>query len=530
VQVTTATTGNDIDADGYTFSIDGGADRAIGADESVTVSSIDPGSHTVQLQGLAANCAVSGQNPVTVSVTAGATGQASFSVTCTALTGDLEVTTATTGADLDDQYSVTIDDGSGQSSQSIGVNDVFTFADLAPGDYSVELTDVATNCSVSGNNPRTVTVSESSTAQTTFNVSCTALTGNLDVITSTTGVELDADGYAFTVDGGAPQAIGLNETVPVASLPVGDHDVELTGVAMNCSVSGSNPVTVGVPSEGTGTATFNVSCSAPANQLVFVTERGGNREIYIMNGDGSGPVNLSNNLAEDNFPDVSPDGTQIVFMTDRDGNNEIYVMGIDGSSPVRLTNSAGSEIMPTWSPDGSKIAFTRVHSASDRDVWVMNADGTGAVNLSNDAVDSEQPTWAPDGSQIAFRTNRDGNNEIYVMNADGSNQTNISNHPDWDGGPSWSPDGALIAFDTNRDGNFEVYVMAAADGSNQVNLTNNPALDGGSANRWTPDSRLITFRSERDGNEEIYTMNADGTNQQNRSGDPAQDRAATWVP
>src|SRR5205807_1032935 len=47
-------------------------------------SSIDAGSHTVTLSGVAGNCSVSGGNSKSVNVTAGGTAQASFSITCTA--------------------------------------------------------------------------------------------------------------------------------------------------------------------------------------------------------------------------------------------------------------------------------------------------------------------------------------------------------------------------------------------------------------------------------------------------------------
>jgi TolB protein len=62
------------------------------------------------------------------------------------------------------------------------------------------------------------------------------------------------------------------------------------------------------------------------------------------------------------------------------------------------------------------------------------------------------------------------------MNADGSNDYPLPGIGQINEDPAWSPDGTKIVFQSNRDGNWEIYVMDA-DGSNQQRLTINPAGD-----------------------------------------------------
>ena len=145
-------------------------------------------------------------------------------------------------------------------------------------------------------------------------------------------------------------------------------------------------------------------------------------------------------------------------------------------------------------------------------------------------------------AQIAFSSNRDGNWEIYVMDADGGNQQNLTNNPSDDRDPSWSPDGKRIVFFSNRDGHAidgrptsEIYVMDA-DGSNPQNLTNDPHDDRYPS--WSPDGKRIAFASSRvafDGkipqSLEIYVMDADGGNQQRLTDSPLfDDRHPSWSP
>jgi hypothetical protein len=84
IAVTTVTTGDDLDADGYTITVDGEDGPAIGVNATVNVPNLTAGTYSVGLSGNAANCTVA-NNPRDVAVTAGATAQEQFDVTCALL-------------------------------------------------------------------------------------------------------------------------------------------------------------------------------------------------------------------------------------------------------------------------------------------------------------------------------------------------------------------------------------------------------------------------------------------------------------
>ena len=76
---------------------------------------------------------------------------------------------------------------------------------------------------------------------------------------------------------------------------------------------------------------------APAmGKIAFTSARDGNREIYLMNPDGSDPVNLTRHRADDLDPAWSPTGAQLLFTSDRVRVRDLYVMDADGAHVRRV--------------------------------------------------------------------------------------------------------------------------------------------------------------------------------------------------
>lgn len=264
-------------------------------------------------------------------------------------------------------------------------------------------------------------------------------------------------------------------------------------------------------------------------QIIFVSNRDGNEEIYIMNIDGSEQKNLTRHFANDTIPAWSPDGKRITFETNRDGNWEIYIMNADGSEQKRLTNNNFEDHDPDWSPDGKKIVFHSNRSDGIWRIWAMDVeDDFHQESLTDNPNGDWAASWSPDGKRIAFASDFvTGKGEIYMMNSDGSNLVNLTQNSARDSVPHWSPDGSKIAFYSERDGNREIYVMMA-NGENQERLTNNSSRDF--LGTWSPDGKHIVFTSERDGDQEIYRMRVDGTELTRLTTNPANDFNPVWSP
>ncbi|HEY4635125.1 MAG TPA: hypothetical protein VIG92_01075, partial [Rhodospirillales bacterium] len=106
-------------------------------------------------------------------------------------------------------------------------------------------------------------------------------------------------------------------------------EVPTEGPPTETPVPSETPLPTDTPTpEPTPTAT---PLPPATGRVAFVSFRDGNNEIYIMNADGSGQHNLTNDPGEDDVPAWAPDGARLAFASNRDGNDEIYVINMDGS-------------------------------------------------------------------------------------------------------------------------------------------------------------------------------------------------------
>ena len=287
-------------------------------------------------------------------------------------------------------------------------------------------------------------------------------------------------------------------------------------------------------------------------RIAFDSDRDGpDPDIWTINPDGSDPLNLTADSTGADFAAAwSPDGRRIAFVRDGDGpgpdDSEIWLMRADGSAQAQITANATYDLDPAWSPSGRRIVFQRDPDGDgpgDGEIWVMRADGSGERQLTDNAVEDNEPAWSPDGRRIAFHRDTDPgpapeamNFDVFDMRPNGSGVRRLTDAPGFDGGPNYSPDGRRIAFDSERDGDADIWVMRR-NGEDPTQLTGeDPAEDAGEIlTAYSPDGRFIAFSSNRDStpeaeNSEVYVMRADGTEETNRTNNPAFDFNPDWQP
>jgi hypothetical protein len=212
----------------------------------------------------------------------------------------------------------------------------------------------------------------------------------IEVTTTTTGTNVDPDGYIVILDDSVVQGIGNNDTMVFPVTSQGQHSVLLSGLAANCTPTGTNWQTLEV-SPGVTPVPFEISCGdrdIHTGQIAFTQSD----DIYVINADGSDLANLTNSAEDDYHPAWSPDGSRIAFWRSTDPWVwEIYVMRADGGWLVNLFSSAPSPSDLAWSPVGARIATRCVQGFL---LCIVDSNGSWVVSLTEPASD-ETITWRP---------------------------------------------------------------------------------------------------------------------------------------
>jgi Tol biopolymer transport system component len=132
--------------------------------------------------------------------------------------------------------------------------------------------------------------------------------------------------------------------------------------------------------------------SPDGSMIAYADASGG---ISTIRPDGSGRRAIPN-TEQGEYPTWSPDGHRIVFNSFMNGDKDLYIVDIDGSHLTRLTHSPGEVSVPQWSPDDDQIVY-QCHendASGERSLCAMDANGHNQRDLP--VGDGDSAAWSPD--------------------------------------------------------------------------------------------------------------------------------------
>ena len=132
--------------------------------------------------------------------------------------------------------------------------------------------------------------------------------------------------------------------------------------------------------------------------------------IYRMDAEGgtAEPLTQNSGVALNYHPRISPDGRTVAFISDRGGQDNLWIMNANGSQPRVVFHDLSSRALtPAWTPDGEYIVVRRDSIARGGDgedglgLWMHHRDGGGGVRLVEDGA-AHWPSVSPDGRYVYY--------------------------------------------------------------------------------------------------------------------------------
>ena len=267
-----------------------------------------------------------------------------------------------------------------------------------------------------------------------------------------------------------------------------------------------------------------------ATEIAFISDRTGERELYVMSADGRDqrPATASGTLKM--FPEWTPDGRAVLYTNYAGGQPGFYITSrsdeIKPGPILRKLLGGLPKYRGRFDPTGEELAMvSSVEGAAE--IFRVRRKGTKPRRLTNDPAIDISPSWSPDGREIVFCSDRSGAPQLYIMDRDGGNLRRLTFTGAYNASPVWSPDGRWIAYETRVRGQFDLWLI---DPSGQINF---PIVQHGRSDEaptWSPDGRKIAFSSARRGRYDIYVMDWNGENLERLTSRSGKNIQPDWGP
>ena len=288
-----------------------------------------------------------------------------------------------------------------------------------------------------------------------------------------------------------------------------------------------------------------------------------NSDIYVINKDGSGLVNLTNSKESESSPFWNIDGKKIYFLK----KSQLFSISVPGEKIEQVTDYPTKIIRPVLSPDGNLIAFTteiypECGTNKDCNKNILESSENGPIqayiadsllfrhwteyigqrethifiyNIKEkkytDIVHSELASpmyklggnirynFSPDSKEICFTNNPEKfqanstNSDLYVVSVNGGQPEDITvKNKAWDGNPIYSPDGKYIAYKMQEQVGHESdrYRIAIYNrNTKQISVLTEDFDNMVSEFVWNKDSKSIYFTAADSGYTPVYKVDVE---------------------
>jgi TolB protein len=276
---------------------------------------------------------------------------------------------------------------------------------------------------------------------------------------------------------------------------------------------------------------FTGTPGTSATEMAFLSTRTGEREIFVMNADGSNPRSATRSRTLKAFPNWMPNGEGI-----------LYTAYHDDAQPALFLTARSRRVRPgrilrgllpqapmyrgVFDPDGESLAVVSSVDAA-AEIFLVDRDGKKIHQLTHSRAIDISPSWSPDGKRLAFVSDRSGSPQVYVVDRDGENLRRLTYQGTYNTAPSWSPDGRWIAYETRLEAQFDIWLI---DPQGEINIPLVQHRRSDESPSWSPDGRKIAFASNRLGRYDVFVVDLAGQNLRRLTENSGENTQPVWGP
>ena len=202
------------------------------------------------------------------------------------------------------------------------------------------------------------------------------------------------------------------------------------------------------------------------SSIMVVAADRGSEPVTVVGGDDALNLNA--------YPVWLPDNKHLLFVSDRGASRAIYVVEVGRNGPVgdvqRLPGGANPHSI-SLSADGRRLAYSRFEYTRNIFAYRLQPGGTVSIGdgerITSGTEIIERIEISPDGEWIAFDSHINGNHDVFKMRPDGSERTQLTSDPSDNFLRKWSPDGSEVSVRAVLQG-IPSGGIVAANGSGEI--------------------------------------------------------------
>jgi len=272
-----------------------------------------------------------------------------------------------------------------------------------------------------------------------------------------------------------------------------------------------------------------------SGRIALIGTKSQNKELYLLNLDGSGLQQLTRDKTVSMSPRWTPDGNSIIYTSYKKNYPDLYEINLQTGARNRISKYTSMNSGGAVSPNGKTMALilsgkdpsrkNPVLSNPELCVKDLHSGRITPLTKTKNAAESS-PSWSPDGKEIVYVSDQSGSPQLYIISRKGGKPTRLTSRGSENVDPDWGIDGR-IAYASRQGGRYLIQVIDP-----KTRKITTPLQDGADYQEpsWAPDGRHLAATREENYHSQVYILDIMGDSPIALTKDKGDWFSPAWAP